>query len=81
MRSSPPVFDPHVLNSNSNVGFSLLGIMIARITGTEFEQHIREILLDPIGLNSTSFTTPERRNSAVLRGDRTWDWDVGINNP
>jgi CubicO group peptidase (beta-lactamase class C family) len=81
LRSSEPVFDPHHINSNSNVGFSLLGIMIARITGIDYEQYIRETLIQPLGLNSTSFTAPDKSSGAVLHNDHTWEWNVGVNNP
>jgi CubicO group peptidase (beta-lactamase class C family) len=81
LQFSSPVFDPHSVNSNSNVGFSLLGIMIARITGMDYEQYIFQTLIQPLGLESTSFTAPDKRSGAVLSNDHTWEWNVGVNNP
>jgi CubicO group peptidase (beta-lactamase class C family) len=75
------VFNPHRVNSNSNVEFSLLGILIERITGVDYEDFIRQTTIEPLGLNSTSFLPPDKGSGAVLQNDFTWMWDVGVNNP
>lgn len=81
LRSSAPVFNPHDVNSNSNVGFSLLGVLIARITGLAYEEYIHQTVIQPLGLNSTSFHAPDKGRGAVLQNDLTWEWDIGVNNP
>nr|A0A3G1DJI3.1 RecName: Full=Probable hydrolase M10; AltName: Full=Squalestatin S1 biosynthesis cluster protein M10; Flags: Precursor [Phoma sp. MF5453]AMY15067.1 hydrolase [Phoma sp. MF5453] len=81
LRSSRAVFEPHRINSNSNVGFSLLGILIERITGIDYERFISQTLIEPLHLNSTSFRPPHKNSGAVLQNDHTWNWDVGVNNP
>jgi CubicO group peptidase (beta-lactamase class C family) len=55
--------------------------MIARITGMSYEEYIHQTLIVPLGLNSTSFIAPHRSTGAVLNDDRTWGWNVGVNNP
>ena len=81
LRSSPPVLAPHIENSNSNVGYSLLGLLIANVTGMSYEEYICQSIIVPMGLNSTGFTAPNQRVGAVPSGDSLWSWDVGVNNP
>jgi CubicO group peptidase (beta-lactamase class C family) len=45
----------------SNLGFSLLGHLLARRAGTEFEALVKERVLNPLGMKSTSITlTPDQ---------------------
>lgn len=44
----------------SNVGYSLLGLVIEKVSGEKFESYMRKHILMPLGLNKSSFTlTPE----------------------
>lgn len=63
------------------MGFSLLGILIERISGVKYEQFIHQTIIEPLQLNSTSFRPPQKDSGAVLQNDHTWSWDVGVNNP
>ncbi|EME41523.1 hypothetical protein DOTSEDRAFT_73816 [Dothistroma septosporum NZE10] len=81
LRFSTPVFPPHTMNSNSNVGTSLLGILIARATGVDYEQYVTQSIIHPLNLTSMTFAPSQKNRSSVLRGDETWTWDVGVNNP
>lgn len=45
--------------SYNNASLSLAGHVIARITGTTYEQAIRDLLLDPLGLDMTLFSPNE----------------------
>lgn len=81
LQSSLPVLRPNVEDSNSNVGFSLLGLAIANVTGLSYEESIRQSIILPLGLNSTSFIAPNIGSGAVPKGNSLWSWDVGINNP
>lgn len=45
--------EPGFLFSYSNVGYVLLGEIISRITGSNWENHIRSRLLAPLGLSQT----------------------------
>jgi CubicO group peptidase (beta-lactamase class C family) len=40
----------------SNLGYLLLAEIISRVTGTPFEEHLREDLLQPAGMTDTGFT-------------------------
>lgn len=81
LRSSTPVFPPHTIDSNSNVGTSLLGVLIARATGVDYEQYIPHSIIHPLNLTSTTSTPPQKNRSSILRGDETWTWDVVVNDP
>jgi len=48
---TPVAFPPGAGQRYNDFGHSLLAIVVERITGTTFEQHIREQLLAPLGLN------------------------------
>ncbi|WP_165547215.1 serine hydrolase [Kribbella sindirgiensis] len=51
--------EPGSTFSYSNAGFELLGLLLSRVTGTTFEEAMRQQVLDPLGL----------QNSTFLRGD------------
>lgn len=49
--------DVHPANERfkySNVGYSLLGLVIEAVTGTPYAEHVQTAVLDPLGLTSTS---------------------------
>lgn len=46
---------PSTQQKYSNIGFQLLGEVVARVSGTPYAQRIRETILDPLGMTSTSF--------------------------
>jgi CubicO group peptidase (beta-lactamase class C family) len=46
---------PSTQQKYSNIGFQLLGETVARVSGTPYAQRVRETILDPLGLASTSF--------------------------
>jgi CubicO group peptidase (beta-lactamase class C family) len=46
---------PSTQQKYSNIGFQLLGEVVARVSGTPYAQRVRETILDPLGLTSTSF--------------------------
>lgn len=47
--------DPGTAFSYSNAGFELLGLLLARVTGTTFEHAVRERLLVPLGMLRSTF--------------------------
>ena len=46
---------PNTAFSYSNLGYSLLGHTVERVTGQEFSDHIDEAILQPLGMRSSSF--------------------------
>ena len=51
--------EPGSTFSYSNAGFELLGLLLSRVTGTTFEDAVRQLVLSPLGM----------RHSSFLRGD------------
>ena len=51
--------EPGSAFSYSNAGFELLGLLLSRVTGTTFENAVRQQVLSPLGM----------RNSTFLRGE------------
>jgi CubicO group peptidase (beta-lactamase class C family) len=61
-----------------NTGASVLGVLVARATGTPFSQVLRSRILDPLGMRDTALWTPEQSRLATAyvatpEGLRIWD--------
>ena len=48
-------FSPGSAYHYSDIGYNLLGLVIERVSGMAFEAYVKQHLLDPNGLNETSF--------------------------
>ena len=60
MAKTPLLFDPGT-NFNYSLSHDVVGGIIEVVSGMPFGQYMKEALLDPIGMNDTSFeTSPER---------------------
>jgi D-alanyl-D-alanine carboxypeptidase len=57
--SQPLDFEPGTGHSYSNVGFMLAGVVIERVTGTTYADHLTNEVLRPLGLEQTSFCPNE----------------------
>ena len=57
----------------SNLGYALLGRIIATVTGSAYEDAIREMLLAPLGLDRTGFEAGEFSADDLARGYRRDD--------
>jgi CubicO group peptidase (beta-lactamase class C family) len=44
-----------------NTGSDVLGVLIARASGTDLESYLRERIFDPLGMVDTSFSVPESK--------------------
>jgi CubicO group peptidase (beta-lactamase class C family) len=51
--------DPGTAFSYSNAGFELIGLVLARVTGTTFEEAIRQQVLVPLGMRRSTFLRAE----------------------
>lgn len=59
----------------SNLGYALLGHVLTQVTGRSFEVHLRETLLEPLGMTATRICDshriiPRRAEGYTWRGDR-----------
>jgi CubicO group peptidase (beta-lactamase class C family) len=52
---TPFIADPGTVYSYSDQGFSLIGYLIERVTGSYFETAMRELVFEPLGMNSACF--------------------------
>lgn len=53
--SFPYDFEPGTNWSYSNSAYSLLGYIIEKVTGRSYEQNVREIILQPLGMTHSGF--------------------------
>jgi CubicO group peptidase (beta-lactamase class C family) len=53
------VFEPGGGYQYSNVGYSLLGAIVERVSGQGYERYLKENLLDPAGLRHTGYKLPD----------------------
>lgn len=66
----------------SNLGYSLLGAIVERVTGRDYETYLREELLAPAGLFETGYRTPELEPARVARGYRAGEeWGTLLERP
>lgn len=72
--ATPLAFEPGAEFSYSNVGYSILGIVVERVSGRAYEELVREELLLPAGLAETGYLLPdwdeERLAVGYLEGER-----------
>jgi CubicO group peptidase (beta-lactamase class C family) len=66
----PLDFAPGAGLEYSNAGYSLLGVIIERVSGRGYEQFIREDLLLPAGLGHTGYVLPPRPDGVMAAGYR-----------
>ena len=67
----------------SNLGYGLLGHVLERMTGKDYESLLRTVVLEPLGMNDTGVElTPEMRTRVVpghdARGQPTRNWHFGV---
>lgn len=55
----------------SNVGYSLLGIVIERVSGKGYEQFLHENLFRPAGMNQTGYRIPNWTSEELVVGYRS----------
>jgi CubicO group peptidase (beta-lactamase class C family) len=53
------VIEPHSAFKYSNLGFALLGEVVARASGRRFTEYVRSEILDPLGMTASCFTLDE----------------------
>ncbi|MFC1731374.1 serine hydrolase domain-containing protein [candidate division KSB1 bacterium] len=53
------IFDPGEKFSYSNMAFEVLGDVIAKVSGTTFDDYEKEYILNPLGMKKSTFLKPE----------------------
>ncbi len=64
--------------SYSNVGYSLLGMVIETVTGQSYEAYLREAFFEPAGMSSTGYVLPDFGERSVAVG---YDGDERLSAP
>ncbi len=50
-------YQPGQIQSYSNIGLTVLGSLVERVSGTPFEQHVQHAVLEPLGMAHSAFDT------------------------
>lgn len=64
-----PAYHPRSPDSGplySNIGYTLLGMVLEAVHNKSSEQAIHDLVIDPLGLSKTKFTLPEKVSEALL---------------
>jgi CubicO group peptidase (beta-lactamase class C family) len=71
---------PGTTFSYSNVGYSLLGAVIERVTGGSYETYLHDRLFKPAGMTKTGYALPNWGKSELARGYQIdKDWGTPLN--
>jgi CubicO group peptidase (beta-lactamase class C family) len=74
--SSPLHFEPGTAFAYSNIGYSLLALIIENVSGITYEEYMYEKLWNPAGMESTGYSRPGFEPDLVavgyFRDDRVW---------
>jgi len=80
--SSELLFKPGERYEYSNVGFSLLGIIVERISGKNYEDFLYEELFKPAGMERTGYLRPGFATSELAVGYRGGErWGTALDRP
>lgn len=72
---TPLIFSPGDQFEYSNVGYTILGILIEKISNKTYEQFLREELFEPAGMYSTGYVLPQwtgKKMAVGYRKDKKW---------
>ena len=79
-------FEPGKSFSYSNIGYSLLAIIIEKVSGLSYEQYLYANLWKPAGMEFTGYTRPKFNPNTIATGyykdDKVWgrptekEWDI-----
>lgn len=68
--STPLKFKPGTAYEYSNVGYSLLGIIVETVSGLSYEHYLHDSVLMPAGIASTGYRIPDWSNEELAIGYR-----------
>lgn len=83
MASVKPKNKPNQKNQYSNLAVGLLGDLVARSSGVDYETLIKTRIAKPLGMKNTMLTVPKKLESkfappfnAALQPDKKWDFQA-----
>ncbi|MBV6646986.1 MAG: serine hydrolase [Cyclobacteriaceae bacterium] len=62
------LFEPGTEYAYSNVGFSILGIIIEKLSATTYEQFLKQEIFDPAGMTTAGYVIPDYESAEVANG-------------
>ncbi len=60
----------------SNIGYEILGLVIAETSGVSFEEYMKESFLKPLEMNNSNFLTFERGLQVLKKEDNTKNYNI-----
>ena len=81
VRKSKPIFAPNQESTYSNANFELLGLVLERVTGLSYEEYMSSAIFSPLGMESTTLTTPSDEHAVLPVGQWFWNVNEGVHNP
>lgn len=81
VKAQIPIFAPNQQSTYSNVAFELLGIVLARVSGRDYQSYIEEEIFEPLNMTKCSLSTPPDEAGVIPSGENYWGVDEGIQNP
>lgn len=75
-----PVYLPNTTPGYSNAAFATLGLVLEELTGTTFDEALRSLLVEPLGLNRTTVSAPNSTYAVIPGNATTSGWDIDITN-
>ncbi len=71
----PPAWKPGARFLYSNAGYVIAGAMLERVTGTVWEDLMRERIFEPLGMASAGFGPPSQPNAVDQPWGHVWEDD------
>lgn len=66
--NEPLAFLPGTKAVYTNVGYSILGIIIEKITGIDYELYLKNEVLNPVGINGIGYHFPQSKSDTIAKG-------------
>lgn len=77
----PPVYAPGTTPIYSNIGTTLLGLVVENVTGQPFGDFVKQKVLDPLGMNRTSINKPQDSFGVIPVNELWWNVTLGVEAP
>ncbi|WP_340064921.1 serine hydrolase [Ascidiimonas aurantiaca] len=68
LMSEPLRFEPGNAYNYSNAGYSILGRIVEKVSGKNYESFLKEFLLEPLGMNKTGYILPKWESEEMAIG-------------
>ena len=81
IKAKEPIYAPNQMSTYSNVAFNLLGLVLENVTGLPYSQYIKESILQPLNMTSSSLEKPDDSVAVLPKGHNYWDIDEGVQRP